>query len=386
MRQRVLILSPHVFPKPHSGLGMRGHFGAVHLSAEFDVTVVSETGIYEVRNGEFSHVRKTAVKELGSAHAYLKSFVAGTLYAYEKFNCRQWAVPSFDDYGHIIVHYAALLPFLAGKKTSSTVIFDTHNNEREYFESIAEQARSPLKRRAMRGQADISERLIRSFRDAVHATVSVSESDRDWVASLCSDSTTHFVVPNNLFRYSPARWSGRKTVLYIGTLNVSMNLQALDWFRRNVWPEVRRRVPEVEFVVAGRSPSASLVADLEQDGIRVVVSPESLDPVYADAMFSAIPATSGSGAKIKVCEALSRGVPVLTTPTGLVGQPEAIKRSCVVRDSPEEWVAAIEEQARRAVRSTPEWDAAVSDALSASYFGNSIQQIAALIRSEVKTA
>jgi glycosyltransferase involved in cell wall biosynthesis len=133
--------------------------------------------------------------------------------------------------------------------------------------------------------------------------------------------------------------------------------------------------------VAGRSPAASLVAELEQDGIRVVASPESLDPLYADAMFSVIPATSGSGAKIKVCEALSRGVPVLTTPTGLVGQPEAIKRCCVVREHAEEWIGAIEAQARNAFRSPREWDVAVSDALSASYFGNSIQQIAALIRS-----
>lgn len=360
---------------------MRGHFQAVHLSAEFDVTVASETGIYEVRNGEFSHVQKTSVTELGTVQAYLRSLAAGTLYAYEKFNCRRWTVPSFDEYGHVIVHYAALLPLLRGKTFSSTVIFDTHNNEREYFESIAQQARNPLKQRAMRAQAGISERTIRSCRDLVKATVSVSESDRDWVAPLCGDGTAHFVVPNNLFRYSPSPWSGRKTVLYIGTLNVSMNLQALDWFRRNVWPEVRRRTPDVEFVVAGRSPSASLVAELEQDGIRVVASPESLDPLYADAMFSAIPATSGSGAKIKVCEALSRGVPVLTTPTGLVGQPEAIKRCCVVRDHAEEWVVAIEAQARNASRSSREWDVAVSDALSASYFGNSIQQIAALIRS-----
>ena len=65
----------------------------------------------------------------------------------------------------------------------------------------------------------------------------------------------------------------------------------------------------------------------------------------------------------------------------VVGQPEAIKRCCVVRDRPEEWVAAIETQARNAARSTPEWDTAVSDALNASYFGNSIQQLAALIRS-----
>jgi len=352
----------------------------MHLSREFAVTVVSDTGVHEVRNGEFNQVRTGQGDELGSINAFLRSVIARTHDAYEKFNCRSWSLPDLDPFSHVILHYPALLTLLAGRDVLPKVILDTHNNEREYFESVALQTTNPIRAASLRKQADVSERLISEARGILAATISVSESDRDWVAEFCDDDTVHFVVPNNLFEYAPVPWSGRKTILYVGTLNVSMNVQALEWFRQNVWTEVQKRIPDLEFVVAGRNPDAGLVASLEQSGVRVMPNVPSLDDVYADAMFSVIPATSGSGGKIKVCEALARGVPVLTTSQGLVGQPEAIKRCCVSSDRPEDWVAAIESQLHSASRSDAEWKARVREALGASYFGNSIRQIADFMR------
>ncbi len=362
---------------------MRAHFQAVHLSREFAVTVVSETGVYQVVEGSFTRLTATTVLERRSLEAYLKSIIAGTHYAYEKFNCKSWKIPDLNHYGHVILHYPALLHLLTEvPRLTSTIILDTHNNEREYFESISLQSKNPFKRMAMRKQADIAERLIVTSSNLLAATISVSESDRDWVVRFCRKSMPHFVVPNNLFHYAPTRWSSRKAVLYVGTLNGSMNLQALDWFRKNVWQHVRRELREVEFVVAGRNPSDRLVDDLKREGISVMPNPESLDALYCDAMYSVIPATSGSGGKIKVCEALARGVPVLTTSHGLVGQPEAIKSCCTMTDSPTEWIAAIEAQRRCESRSSVAWDKRVRNALKASYFGTSISQVAEFIRAK----
>jgi glycosyltransferase involved in cell wall biosynthesis len=299
---------------------------------------------------------------------------------YEKYRCRRWLLPDIDDFTHVIVHYPALLEVLAGRRRSgASVILDTHNNEREYYESVAAQTTNPIRRAVVRTQANVSERIITKTREALSATISVSESDRNWIASLCPDGVQHFVVPNNLFRYRPTTWSGRRLILFVGSLNVTMNRQALDWFTTQVWWRVRRREPEVEFVVAGRDPSPTLVEELERNGVTVIPNAPSLAPLYQDALFSLIPASSGSGGKIKVCEALAHGVPVLTTPHGLVGQPRAVKECCVVRERADEWVEAIQGQVKRGRRSTPDWDARVEDALESSYFGHSIEQVAHFI-------
>jgi glycosyltransferase involved in cell wall biosynthesis len=380
MQPRVLLLSPQVFPTPHSGVGMRGHFQAVHLSQRWPLTLVTETGVHDVVDGRFTHRTREAATEPPTSRAYLRSVVSGTHYLYEKYGCRRWTLPDIDDFTHVIVHYPALLELLADRpRPRASVLFDTHNNEREYYESVAAQTANPIKRAVIRKQANVSERVITQTSGGLSATISVSESDRNWIAPLCPDGVQHFVIPNNLFRYQPTTWSGRRSILFVGSLNVTMNLQALDWFTTQVWPGVRRVEPDVEFVVAGRDPSRALVAELERNGAKVIPNAPSLAPLYRDAVFSLIPASSGSGGKIKVCEALAHGVPVITTPHGLVGQPKAVRDCCTVRDRPDDWVDAIQAQIRRPRRSTPEWDGQVEAALDSSYFGTSIGQMADFI-------
>lgn len=383
MHPRVLILSPHVYPEPHSGVGMRGHFQCVYLSQNWPITLATDTGIYDVCDGIFTHRLVSRIDERPSPNAYLRSLVTRKHYLYEKYSCGRWVLPNLDDFTHIIVHYPALIHFLTERPNlRASIIFDTHNNEREYFESVAAQTPNHLKRRVIRRQAAISENIIINAAPSIAATISVSESDRDWIASLSPDRVEHFVVPNSLFRYKPTKWSGRRNVLFVGSLNVTMNLQALNWFTSNVWPRLRELSPGLEFVVAGRNPSPNLVADLQRQGVRVVANAESLHDLYQDAICSVIPASSGSGAKIKVGEALAHGVPVITTSHGLVGQPAALKNCCSIYDEPSDWIDAIRSRADNEHRSTEEWDRTVKSALDASFFGSSIRQIADFIQSE----
>lgn len=383
MEPRILILSPQVFPEPHSGVGMRAHFQSVHLSRIWPITLATETGVYRVVDGVFTHLDAASVSECSNAVALVRSILRGTHYLFEKYSCRQWSIPPLDTFTHVIVHYPALLELLIDQRSSEVLmLFDTHNNEREYFETVAAETSNPIKRAVIRRQADVSERLIRKTQNALSATISVSESDRDWVAPLCQESSTHFVVPNNLFEYDPVEWNGSRSLLYVGSLNVTMNIQALNWFTNKVWPHIREEMPEVGFTVVGRDPASNLVLDLERKGVKVVANAPSLSPLYREAICSVIPAASGSGGKIKVCEALAHGVPVITTSHGLVGQPAAVKSCCIVEDEPSGWVRAIKTLASQGNRSSSDWDAKVKAALDSSYFGNSIQQISEFIASD----
>ena len=377
MQPRVLILSPHVHPEPHSGVGMRGHFQAVHLSARWPLTLATESGVYDVTDGNFEQRTAVTLPAAPKPIAYGRSLLTGQHYLFEKYRCKYWDFPPLDSFTHVLLHYPALLGLLDRKRPSrALVVLDTHNNEREYYESVAAEVGNPVLRAVVKKQADVSEQIIRRARDTISATVSVSEGDRNWVRPLCSERAHHFVVPNNLFEYNPTTWSGRKAILYVGSLDVTMNLQAIDWFITNVWPRLKLVAPEIEFIVAGRNPAPSLVTNLERQGIKVIVNAPTLTPLYKDALCSLIPALSGSGAKIKVCESLSQGVPVLTTSHGLVGQPAAIKQCCTERDDAEGWIEAIRAHANKSHRSSIIWDKQVEAALNSSFFGNSIKQIA----------
>lgn len=377
MTPRVLILSPQVFPTPHSGVGMRAHFQAVHLSQFWPVTVATERGRYEVSQSVFTAEAGKDVSEANGTLAYLRSVATRKHYLYEKYRCDEWDLPDLDEYTHVIVHYPALLQMFGKlRNIKPRIVLDTHNNEREYYRSVGLGVRNPIKRAVIYKQADVSEAILQKAKALISATISVSESDRDWVAAFCDSRARHFVVPNNLFQYEPTVWTRRRAILYVGSLNVRMNVQALDWFTANVWPAVRKTLPDLEFLVAGRNPPADLVSSLQAKGIEVIPNAESLKAVYADALCALIPATSGSGGKIKVAEALAHGVPVLTTTTGLVGQPAAIKACCTVEDDAVGWVSAIETIAAQSNRSSTEWDRQVASALHETYFGTSVKRVA----------
>lgn len=379
MQPNVLILSPQVHTAPHSGVGMRGYFQSVHLSERWPITLASESGIYDVQHGVFRRLGQDMRPSTPMRHnmtAYIRSILSGNHYLYEKYHCDRWSVPPLENYSHVIIHYSAMLTFAQNSPTLSNtqIILDTHNNEREYFHTVAQQSSNPLKRAVISTQASVAERIIKNASSLLAATISVSESDRNWVADLCDEDTRHFVIPNNLFRYQPVSWTGARTILFVGSLDVTMNLQALDWFTTKVWPKLKGVEPSVKFVVVGRNPSPTLMAHLASQGIEVIANAPSLTELYAEATCAVVPASSGSGAKIKVCEALAHGVPVITTEHGLVGQPAAIRACCTVVEDPDAWAGAIKERIARG-RCDATWDAEVERALDRSYFGSSIRQI-----------
>ena len=386
MKPRVLIVSPQVYPIPHSGAGMRAHFQAVHLSKLWPITLVSNTGVYKVIDGDFEHRVIANNREVPKSRAYVKSLLSSKHYQYERWNCGRWPVPFFDDFTHVIIHFPALLEYIVAKAPSvARVILDTNNNDREYFGTVAEGTSNQLKRNVILRQAQNSEQLVMRSKQAIRATISVSDSDRDWIAPLCANDASHFVVPNNLFTYEPLPWNGRKAILYIGSLDVTMNIQALEWFTTYVWPKLQVTVPNLEFIVAGRNPSAPLVTSLQNKGISVIANAPSTKPLYRDALCAVVPALSGSGSKIKVGEALAHGVPVVSTTHGLIGQPEEIKRCCIVNDDPAEWVNTLSLLASRDERSTPTWNRQVEAALERNSFAFSLSRVARYIEADTES-
>jgi glycosyltransferase involved in cell wall biosynthesis len=94
------------------------------------------------------------------------------------------------------------------------------------------------------------------------------------------------------------------------------NARSLKWMLE-IWPDVRARVPGAELVLAGWGLDRMGVTS--GAGVRVIGSvARSVDALAEGAVF-AFPCPPTSGPKTKVLEALSFGVPVVTTTFGVEG-------------------------------------------------------------------
>lgn len=91
-----------------------------------------------------------------------------------------------------------------------------------------------------------------------------------------------------------------------------------------VWPEIRRQVPQARLVLAGAGPTDFLAETVgEHDDVYVLGPLASFGPLLHSAAVLVCPLRYGGGVKSKILEGLHAGRPVVTTPVGLQGLPPA---------------------------------------------------------------
>lgn len=126
------------------------------------------------------------------------------------------------------------------------------------------------------------------------------------------------VVPLGL---DPATYGAPATVTepvagLIGTGAWPPTRDAIDALVGDVWPRVRRAVPDARLELAGRGVAGT---DDVSGGVRWRGEVPSSEEFLRGLGVLLYPVRRGSGTKVKVLEAMALGVPVVTTPSGAEG-------------------------------------------------------------------
>lgn len=147
----------------------------------------------------------------------------------------------------------------------------------------------------------------------------VKQSDKEFFAPEHHKRIS--VVPNGV-TIPPAvlpEPSNVDTLLFVGTLGYGPNIDAVNWFAREVLPLIWNRRPDILFTVAGYG-SGNELRDVPADPrCTIYESPAHLTPLYARAALVVAPIRRGGGTRIKILEALALGRAVLATPFAAEG-------------------------------------------------------------------
>jgi len=131
-------------------------------------------------------------------------------------------------------------------------------------------------------------------------------------------------------------------ILHIGTMYWPPNIDAVNWFVREIYPLIRQQRPDVQFDVVGSRPPADLLAlnDTGQ-GINVTGYVEDPTPYQQRAAVMIVPLLAGGGMRVKILQSLAEGIPIVSTTLGCEGIGVTDGEDILIADEPGDFAAAV---------------------------------------------
>lgn len=112
------------------------------------------------------------------------------------------------------------------------------------------------------------------------------------------------------------RHPNKRDILFYGAMARPENYLSCQWFVEKVMPLLTEY--DVRFVVLGSNPPDE-IKNLESNNIHITGFVEDTKPFFEESMCFVAPLVLGAGIKIKVLEAISSGITVLTNDLGIEG-------------------------------------------------------------------
>ena len=128
-------------------------------------------------------------------------------------------------------------------------------------------------------------------------------------------SVVYFDNYSGVKRPHPCR---SRDILFFGAMSREENYKSALWFIRHVMPLIEDL--GCRFVVVGSNPP-EVLQKKAGDQVEVTGFVDSVAPYFENCLCMASPLLGGAGIKVKILEALSAGVPVLTNQIGIEGIP-----------------------------------------------------------------
>lgn len=123
-----------------------------------------------------------------------------------------------------------------------------------------------------------------------------------------------------------------KVIGFVGILTYPPNADAVRWFIKEVFPILQKSEPSLRLRVAGTLPTGGLGIDHAQ--VDVLGFVEDLDSEIQDWDAMVVPLKVGGGTRLKILEAFSKQVPVISTRLGAYGIEAEHNRHLLLADEP----------------------------------------------------
>jgi sugar transferase (PEP-CTERM/EpsH1 system associated) len=128
-------------------------------------------------------------------------------------------------------------------------------------------------------------------------------------------------------------------VIFTGDMSYFPNEEAVIFFARKVFAEIRRTVADARFLIVGRNPGRNVQQLRKIEGVEVTGFVPDVRAYLAKARVSVAPFTIAAGIQNKILEAMAYGLPVVATSRAVQGLSKGVAEIVETGNSAEELAA-----------------------------------------------
>ncbi len=142
-------------------------------------------------------------------------------------------------------------------------------------------------------------------------------------------------IDDTLIQKMPS-FEQRENFVFIGNFLHEPNWNAVQYLKENIWPIIKKQLPEVSLLIYGAYPSQKVLQlDKPAEGFLIKGRAADAQDVVKNARVVLAPLRFGAGIKGKLLEAMQCGTPSVTTSIGAESMCGDLPWNGVVEDNPE---------------------------------------------------
>jgi len=182
-------------------------------------------------------------------------------------------------------------------------------------------------------------RELTVYREA-NCVVVVSDDDRRALEAV-GGIRAQAVIPTITRSHCRSQAARQAELLFVGGFWHAPNADGILWFVNEIMPLVLENVPQARLLIIGSNAPANVKALGAYKGVEFIGYVQDIWPYLDRAAISVAPLRFGAGMKGKVTEAMSAGLPVVTTSVGAQGLGAEPGRHLLLADTPNEFAGHV---------------------------------------------
>lgn len=171
--------------------------------------------------------------------------------------------------------------------------------------------------------------------------IMISENDKNDLKKFNSNIDVITIpagVDNRLLKYRLQK-DTQKKIVHIGNLNWYPNLDGLNWYLKEVFPNIVKAFPNIMLYIYGGGDFSKVeISPNIKNNVKIVGFVDDLWSNLKDKSLAIVPLRIGGGIRIKIIELLAFGINILSTSIGKEGIDVADNKQILIADNSKEFI------------------------------------------------